>query len=181
MKKPNFLKLLPLCFLLIFVSCGEVRKVRHKLFDQKTSSESRQYASTNPVFAPYIAEFEAQGKTRLNDPNFSIGDIPVNFGDTESYAGLCITYSDGKKEILIDEESWNDLNFDEVTLYHELGHCRLGHDHDDRVVEIGKITIGTSVMNSVLISPVIFNKHKEDYLHELFTKDRDAILNALNK
>lgn len=175
-------RILPLLFLFIFASCGQVKKIGSKMFDQKTSPAQRQFSTSGAEFDAYIAQFEAEGKTRLDDPTFTVGDIPINFGNAEGFAGICISYKDGSKEIIIDRDAWKSKSgsYAAIIIYHELGHCRLGHDHDDRVVEYNQQQIKTSIMNSVLLAPLAFDDFKDGYLTELYTKDRTLLLNALN-
>ena len=69
----------------------------------------RKFNTTNPVFDKYIARFEKIGKIYTKDQYFHIGDIPVNFGDTENplYDGVCFSYANGEKEIIIKKSWWD--------------------------------------------------------------------------
>lgn len=61
--------------------------------------------------------------------------------------GQCKSYSDGSKQVVIDEPYWNrvDENEREYLVFHELGHCILGREHLDTKDENG---ICTSIMQS---------------------------------
>lgn len=47
--------------------------------------------------------------------------------------GQCISYSDGTKDIVIDERNWNRLDEleKEYVVFHELGHCVLNRSHNN--------------------------------------------------
>ena len=135
--------------------------------------ESRRFQSSNPVFNEYIDKFEAHGRIYLKDPNFKVGNIPINFLDPEEgrVQGICTQYSDGSKEIIIRKEWWESASkkYHESLIFHELGHCRLGRDHrDEEYEDSDKKPRKLSLMNGVLVEPVVFEKTETVYLRELF-------------
>ena len=77
--------------------------------NKKKSQAVRVNNTSNAVFSSYVASFEQVAKAETGDPQFSVGDVPVNFGDTEDpdYQGVCFTYQNGQKEIIIRETWWN--------------------------------------------------------------------------
>lgn len=174
------MKIICLAFLAItfFSSCGVVFKDHQKL------EGGRKYNSTNPVFLSYVGKFEQQGKTHTGDPGFVVGDIPINF-DTDlpggDVKGVCNEYSDGTKEILIKESWWNSVDdgFRESLLYHELGHCRLGRDHKDDMINIGNSQFKKSMMHSYIVNSSEYIMHQNDYFRELFTNDTSSLINSL--
>lgn len=135
----------------------------------------RQFATTNPVFSEYVQEFEQRGRIIMNDGSFTVGDIPINFGDTEndSFQGVCFEYPDGTKEVIIRQSWWNGASdeYRESLVFHELGHCRLGRDHLDDVRAVGNGTHKVSMMNSIIVAPQNYKDHKDGYHKELFTYD----------
>ena len=105
-----------------------------------------------------------------------------NAGDTQT-VGVCIEYSNGLKEILLRESSWQNLSdlSREILVFHELGHCddALDRDHIDATYR----GYDLSIMNSLLINPTDYVRYYDEYQEELFTFDsqplRDAIDNDL--
>ena len=69
----------------------------------------RKFSSSDPSFDMYIARFEEVGKKYTEDPYFQVGDIPINFGDTENpmFDGVCFSYANGDKEIIIKKSWWD--------------------------------------------------------------------------
>lgn len=171
----------PLTFTLaaLISSCGPLMP---KSDNVKTPGQNtRLHQSSNPVFSSYVSAFEQEGRVHLNDNNFTAGDVPINFGDTKNtnYDAVCNTYSDSSKEILVDQNWWNSTNETqrEIIIFHELGHCRLGRDHDN---ELYTNTIGEtrkiSVMNGTIPDSQTYQIYREGYLEELFTYSRGTLL-----
>ena len=83
--------------------------------------------------------------------------------------GQCKSYSNGSKEIVIDEPYWNRATDTEreYLVFHELGHCILGREHLDSKNSSG---ICTSIMQSGDGScKGIYNgTNREELLEELF-------------
>ena len=69
----------------------------------------RKFNTSNPVFDKYIYRFEKYGQFYKKDKYFHVGDIPINFGDTENplFDGVCFSYSNGEKEIIIKKSWWD--------------------------------------------------------------------------
>ncbi len=167
-----------LTFMLTFVSCGVQVNSKHAQYLEGT----KQYAVSASEFQPYITSFEKNAAQNLNEPDFTVGDIPINFGDTttEDYDGVCNTYSDGTKEILIKKSWWEstDDTQREIMIYHELGHCRLGRDHDDERRVVGTHTYKMSVMNPIIPTSQDYSAQKNAYLTELYLYDKSALSSA---
>jgi hypothetical protein len=110
-------------------------------------------------------------------------DIPINFGDPENeqFAGVCFVYPDGKKEIIIQKEIWDNINYvqKQVLIFHELGHCALGRSHDDETTTVDGKKVKTSIMNSVIPTSEDYKAYENGYLKELFTYSKTALLNAI--
>ena len=165
--------------LILVYSCGDLIEKLDDIKDRDDSS--RRHSSTDPAFSSYIASFEAEGKAYLIDPAFSVGDIPINFGDTEGTSvGVCFSYSNGQKEIIIKKQTWDSLpSIREVLIYHELGHCRLNRGHDNSLAPNVTGNDKLSILNEVLVSGSNYNQHRDAYVKELFTQDKTDIMSAL--
>lgn len=150
----------------------------------KNKGEVRQFSTSNPVFANIVTQFEQYGKQYSGNPNFTVGDVPVNFGDTENeqFEGVCFSYGDGTTEVIIRESWWNSASqpMRESLLFHELGHCALGRDHDNSILEIMGISHKKSMMNSVIVNSNQYTNHKAGYLTELFTQTTNALIQSLS-
>lgn len=73
-------------------------------------------------------------------------------------------------KIFINETLWS-ISTDtekEQLLAHELGHCVLGRDHDDDIIEREGELIHKSVMSTYSFSDNVFKRHREYYFDELF-------------
>lgn len=149
------------------------------LTDVRDSGETRQFSTSNPAFDSYKAKFEQEGRARLGQPGFVIGDIPINFGDTEGpyNQGLCIKYSDGTREIIIREAWWETQgeSYRESLIFHELGHCRLDRDHHNDETNVGNNSVKSSMMNQYIVAPAIYDPHRDAYLQELFTSSTNDL------
>ena len=167
---------------MLISSCGIPLPLQKDLIVKDVRSV-RQFSKSDPAFASYIQEFEVRGKVILNDGSFSVGDVPINFGDTENetFQGVCFEYPDGKKEIIIKKSWWNgvDKNYRESLIFHELGHCRLGRDHRDEKVSHDGVQHKISLMNSIIISPIKYKEYKEQYQIELYTKETTELFISL--
>lgn len=148
----------------------------------KNKGEVRQFETSNPVFANIVTQFEQAGKQYSGNSNFSAGNVPVNFGDTEnpSFEGVCFSYPDGQTEVIIRESWWNSASqaLRESLLYHELGHCVLGRDHDNETVDVNGVSKKASMMNSVIVNSNQYNTHKAGYLTELFTQTKQSLFSS---
>ena len=147
--------------ILFLYSCGQIGKFKDNIKNPKNKNP-RKYNTTNPIFEPYIAKFELYyGK--------SITDIPINFSKLENrIAGICYNWNFGYREIEIDKDQWEDeLTEDRklALIFHELGHCELGLDHND---SLRKDKCPHSLMHSVLVRENCLKKYKEEYLEEIF-------------
>jgi len=162
--------------LILMTGCGDILEKLDDIKDRGGSS--RKFETSNPVFKEFVDKFETEGKAYLNQPNFNIGDIPINFGDTEGTAvGVCFKYSNGKSEVIIDEDKWDALpSIREVLIYHELGHCRLNRGHDNSLFDND---VKLSILNEVLVSGFQYTRYRDGYVKELFTQDKSGLVTAL--
>ncbi|MBT7609052.1 MAG: hypothetical protein HN576_04810 [Bacteriovoracaceae bacterium] len=161
-------------------SCGVLTGFDHQ---EKGVGYTRQFTTTENGFLSYIVTFENHAKTELNNPSFVVADIPINFGDTEntSYVGVCFSYSNGDKEIIIDKEWWDSVSptSRESLIFHELGHCALNRVHnEEEIVKSGK-TVRSSIMHPGVVSAIDYNTYKPGYLHELYTSDQSILFDSI--
>ena len=168
----NTLLLLLLTFIL--ASCGAVNKKHIQHLEG-----SKQFATSNSVFSPYVDSFTKNARTYLSRPSFVVGDIPVNFGDTtkDEFDGVCNSYSDGTKEVLIKKSWWDraSVHQREVMIYHELGHCSLNRDHDTELITKDSYQVKASIMNPTIPGSSHYLQYKTSYLTELFTYDKEPL------
>lgn len=166
----------------LLTSCGIPLPLQKDLV-VKDINAVRQFSTTDPAFSKYVQEFEHNGRKILNDGSFSVGDVPINFGDTENpnFQGVCFEYPDGTKEVIIKKSWWDAVSEDyrESLIFHELGHCSLGRDHLDDTWQNGEETHKKSMMHSIIITPNVYDKYKEGYHKELFTQDTVTLLQDL--
>ena len=156
---------------------------------------TRKFDTSDPVFDKYVARFEELGRYHTQKPFFIVGDIPINFGDTENpnYDGVCFSYANGEKEIIIKKSWWDKQEksdkdkedskggyslIRESLLFHELGHCRLGRKHEERMV-YGNVK--RSMMSPNVVNSNDYRRYKEGYWEELFTGSTDKLLESLDK
>lgn len=173
------------CFIilsLLTTSCG-----LNGHFDKKKKPAGyvRQFSTTDERFSTYVSKFEDHAKIKTGNINFKVNDIPINFGDTENdqFVGVCFTYSDGKREILIKQEWWSvaSQGAKESLIFHELGHCALDREHneDELIAGDGK-KIRASIMHPSIVSAQHYSKYYDGYVHELFTQDKGILSTLFN-
>lgn len=163
---------------LIFASCGVTNKKHIQHLEG-----SRQYAITDSTFKPFVDSFTVNARTYQSNSSFVVGDIPINFGDTgnEKFDGVCNSYSDGTKEVIIKKNWWQSASTyqKEVMIYHELGHCSLNRDHDSEIFTKDAYVVKASIMNPVIPGSGHYVNYKTAYLTELFTYDKSPLESAV--
>ena len=117
-------------------------------------------------FELFIKEAQVYGYDLSEDVSLISGYLEVLTGTTA--AGQCKTYSDGRREIVIDSEYWQraDPLEREFLLFHELGHCVLDRDHNDgheRGICLSIMESGTGGCRTNYSTET-----RETYLKELF-------------
>ncbi len=152
---------------------------------KKPAGYVRQFSTTDETFNAYIKKFEDHAKIKTGNVNYKLNDIPINFGDTENerFVGVCFTYSDGKKEVIIKADWWNKVppSSRESLIFHELGHCALDREHNEDMIVNGKgEELRASIMHPSIVSAQAYSEYYDGYVHELFTNDR-GILSGLFK
>lgn len=104
---------------MVMIGCGK-EKTETRDLKVHVDSELEQYA----------LEFE-------QEMGVNTDYISMMFGDLSGLQmGLCTSWSDGRREITIDKEYWDeqdDLGKEQL-MYHELGHCAMNLSHDASLV-----------------------------------------------
>ena len=164
---------------LILASCGMI-DITDRI---QTRNWKRVRQSTAPAFYPHIIEFEKLARELRDEPTFTIGDIPINFGELRhgGHIGECWTYPNGQKEIVVSFKYWKSATYlqREALLFHELGHCRLDRRHmtahlkyseyDEAGEVIYSSNLKKSLMNTHLIFSNRYEEYRDSYIYELFT------------
>lgn len=143
--------------------------------DPANVNAEESYQGVDQRLWSYFADFEEEGRNR----GFNI-DIRARFItgeireiEQEHVAGQCQFNFRAPNHIIIDEEFWEEVpsvNFREMIIFHELGHCYLGQDHREEVLDRN---ICASIMRSG--NEPCFDNYtsatREYYLDELFNFD----------
>lgn len=161
------------------VSCGDMSSADiTQTGARRTAASSEAGSSLSLVderLVPMVKRFEQRyGK--------SIGNIPVQILPlSDNRAGTCRLWYDGRREIIVAEQFYNDVKHDEfmlqATVFHELGHCVLDRGH-----ESGKTTQKNATIYKSLMYPYVFSRSEiyeenADYYHdELFSEQRRGSL-----
>lgn len=123
-------------------------------------------------FESYVNEFVEYGKTK--NKKIETYELSIGFGKSEEFEedviGICYIYESGDKDIAIKKEYWDKANEiqKKVLMFHELGHCLLGLDHDDTFLNPpGR---PKSFMNSHVVNWNIAKKYYSEYMEELFSR-----------
>jgi len=122
-------------------------------------------AYVDPAFATYVSDFE-------NKIDVSTKGITIRFGKTEPpVIGICFRM-DESNEVVINAEWWDYMTNlgREQLLFHELGHCAMYLDHDDRRVVVDGKEIQGSIMNSYWFGQTAhYRRYREEYKEALRT------------
>lgn len=168
---------------LLLGACGMPVRTKKNDMVRVKGVTTKQFAQSDSVFQPYIEKFEFHGRQEFSDPNFKVGDIPINFGDTTdpNYDGVCLVYADDTKEIIIRESWWNKAHAlqKEMLVFHELGHCRLGRTHDDELIPLNDSEVKASLMHPVIPDTATYEQTRDGYIKELFTYSRNTLMSLL--
>jgi hypothetical protein len=128
----------------------------------------------DPVFQPlyqnFLKEANARGFHYLDQLNLAIQfadiDQTKNQGENKRTLGECRLIIGLSPKIQVDRLSWNRMSTaqQEMTIFHELGHCFLLKGHTDH--EQGP---ALSLMNSFIFNDQYYMTHRTQYLDELFS------------
>jgi len=97
------------------------------------SCTSNQSAEIENEILVHFSTFESEAITRGVEIDLLELHVSafVEEIESEKVVGQCSAYSDGSKEIVFDEDYWNNSNMNEreYLVFHELGHCVLNREH----------------------------------------------------
>ncbi len=129
---------------------------------------------TDPELVPYFQIFADEAAIRGIEVDFveaNIEGLLQNIGRSE-VLGQCFRNEQRPRKVIIDRDYWTDAeeNDRQFLIFHELGHCFLDLEHDDRID--GETNTCVSIMHSTLDAcPFMFNDDSRvRYLDELFSK-----------
>jgi len=143
------------CFVMLnIISCSQ-------------GSENEIEAELQVYFSSFVEEASTYGMD-ISLEDIDLGGYIENI-EARGTLGQCKSYSNGSKQVVIDEPYWDrvdDLER-EYLVFHELGHCLLGRDHDDTKDEDGNCA---SIMQSGEggCKSVYNLENRERLLEELF-------------
>ena len=131
-------------------------------------------ANVAKPFKPYVQRF-LRLAYKYNQ-SFDISNLTIKYGQTAQIPqkvkgsvtiGVC-SMADWKPTITIDKKRWKLYSYytREILLYHELGHCLLNRDHEDKM---DSDNMPGSIMHSTIFSDWYYHDHRPAYLKELFT------------
>lgn len=125
----------------------------------------------DPEFKEYVKDFEQYFKKVTVDIKFG-HQIPGE-------AAACYYPKQETRYIYVSRDTWRELNDDQRSqlIWHELGHCVLGLDHDNMFTTIKGNRVPRSIMHSRVFGDYfadIFVKNKTYYIEELMTKVRNT-------
>lgn len=143
------------CLSSSITGCGQ----EYKLNDFKINQDFQNYVN--------LFEQETNEKVTINI-DYNKLEYPV--------VGVCITYTNGYKEIQVDRDGWIefDENYREELILHELGHCILGRDHDNNLIS-SSLRTPKSIMYPYIFGNA-YSRYKNYYLDELKNEQIDWTL-----
>lgn len=126
----------------------------------------RYHNGIDPEFQQFFDEFTFDAGKHGRIISY---DIAINFHEIPEN-GRCRHEA---REILINKDVWEGIGLKErkALIYHELGHCLLGRDHDDEMMRIPGCACNASIMHPDMMSGFAFEMYEEEYIYELFTGD----------
>lgn len=112
-------------------------------------------------FLPYVSQYETAKGGKIN-PIISIHF--GSMGDSKTAVGLCYSYRDGRRDIVVDKSFWDVISIKErrQLIWHELGHCDLNRSHKPDVVNYKPVSLMYPYVFSILDGEVT------SYFVELF-------------
>lgn len=137
-------------------------------------------SNTEKELRLYVSKFIEEAKAHsqvvyLNGPlaGFKIDSLVLEAGiaPDSHILGECQLRKGLPPKIIADFMEWERLPVEakEMLTFHELGHCILGRQHEDAMIEVKGEQVPKSLMNSYNFSPKIYQSHRDYYLDELFS------------
>ena len=155
-----------LILIIVLVGCGK-RDSDHS-FRFSLTTDGAKVREVDATLEPFVGSFEDEWRQKIA--------FKVAFGNLDTgSAGHCLEWTNNDKLVEIDRVYFQTLNKDqqEALVWHELGHCALGLDHDEKLVIFPDIAGAwpNSVMKSVVFSVLeaqVFVLKKSHYIKTLF-------------
>lgn len=117
----------------------------------------------------FLQSFLEEADKREVQVDVSNLQINIESLGNQNVVGQCLSYTDGSKEVRIDEDKWirSSALIKEFLLFHELGHCLLNRDHLNDKNEDGSCK---SIMHASANScrNTYSEASRKEYLDELF-------------
>ncbi|MEM6803764.1 MAG: hypothetical protein AAF696_20330 [Bacteroidota bacterium] len=154
------------CLILFMAACEPENPV------SSNENQSSGYPGVEEALWSYFEDFEEEGRNRGYNINIRAQGITGEIAeiDQEHVAGRCTFNFRAPNHITIDQEFWQEVpnrSIREMIIFHELGHCYLGQDHREGVLNRN---ICASIMRSG--TEGCFDNYTTDtrsyYLDELF-------------
>jgi hypothetical protein len=123
-----------------------------------------------PIYQNFLTEANQRGLNHLDKINISITftkiDQTRNQGQYKKTLGECHLIIGKNPEIKIDQGLWSQMSYaqQEMTIFHELGHCFLLKGHTDT-----HHGLASSLMNSFIFNDQHYLNQRTQYLDELFS------------
>lgn len=144
---------MPISLLFFNAACGQ----------PESPEITKKQSYIEPEFEYFVSIFELEQNVNV--------DIEMKFAKLEyPSVGMCYyhQYQDGTREFVnieIDPDYWQSTSETrkEVLLFHELGHCVLGRDHDEQRIYY---TVPKSIMYPYLFEQA-YQTHRSYYVEEL--------------
>lgn len=113
-------------------------------------------------------ELSAQKNVSIQAESITI-EFTTHFNEP-FWVGSCLVGKNVQPRIRILQSYWitaSDARKEQL-MFHELGHCLLGREHDQLMTVDQNETIPQSIMTSVMFDDRIYLRHHDYYIHELF-------------
>lgn len=126
---------------------------------------------TDQALLPYFDLFALEAEKRGITVDYELERIEGLLQDIrdESVLGQCFRNAEKPKKVIIDQEYWDEADefSKQFLIFHELGHCFLNREHDDRS-DASNVCI--SIMHSTpqACDFELTEENKKEYLDELF-------------
>lgn len=158
-----------LTILILLTSCGRVKPKDYVI----TPKSNKKFTISNEIFIPYYNTYE-------KETNVNPFHVTINFSNlNDNIAGVCYSWNNGDKEILIDIEYWN--SYDElqreILIFHELGHCILNRKHKTDNYK----GYALSIMNPYVIYRDNYELYRNEYIIELLTHDHTDLIKSIDQ
>lgn len=148
---------------LLITSCGAQDRIDDWIHKKSNDDSHHNPTTVATELLPIVNKFKSVFIKQF--------DLRVEFGKLEyPVVGVCMSWSDGYKEITIDKESFSELDDSkkEELVFHELGHCVLGRKHDEETIELNGFKYAPrSIMYPYVFGGDMYLKNTNYYYGEL--------------